>query len=355
MSVKRRKDDQFGLDQGVFQLLDGLARLLFFGGLILLVGAAAMLVFNYASGQGADAKQVQNNINLFAGPAFYGGIACGLGALFMFWGEEVLGVLLLLGAALLIFSPYYLPLIIPGNPTEGPEILSALNKAGAGIGALGLFALVWDIVSRIRLSVTQGMKADTLKYGKGLREEQDIRNVFLGRCWQLPYCRKFVRERCPIYHARRTCWKERVGCMCEEQVIRNAMEGKVIPKDMVAAAKFIPYNSRLTPQQKAERCRQCVIYNEHQKHKYKALLPISMVACAGAYFLFREPVATMMNGLVAGVNRTINQATLGRGSLGEAPMLGGISLTEVLVVIGFFILFAYSIRLIEFLIFKVKV
>src|SRR5205823_3893098 len=124
------------------------------------------------------------------------------------------------------------------------------------------------------------VKKDTLKYGKGIKEEQNIRNTFMGKCWQLPYCRKFVRERCLIYHSRRTCWKERVGCMCEEEVIRNAMENRTIPKDAVAAAKYIPVNNRITMAQKRERCRQCVIFNEHLKHQYRLFLPVTVAAFA---------------------------------------------------------------------------
>src|SRR5262249_14119457 len=151
---------------------------------------------------------------------------------------------------------------------------------------VGLGAVLFDVITRVRIRVREGARADQLKYGKGVKEEKDIRNVLLGRCWQLPYCRKFVRERCPIYHARRTCWKERVGCMCEESVIRNAMSGRVIPADAVAAAKFIPQNHKLTMEQKKERCRQCVIYLEHQKHKYKLAMPAAIGGMAVVYIVF---------------------------------------------------------------------
>ncbi|MFX8664601.1 hypothetical protein ABTM59_19190, partial [Acinetobacter baumannii] len=63
--------------------------------------------------------------------------------------------------------------------------------------------------------------------------------------------------------------------MCEEQVIQDAMAGKIIPKDMVKAAAMIPRNNKLTMAQKMQRCRQCVIFNERQKHKYNAALPVT--------------------------------------------------------------------------------
>ena len=49
-------------------------------------------------------------------------------------------------------------------------------------------------------------------------------NLFLGRCWQLPYCREQVREKCPIFKRRQgPCWWYKEGCMCEERIVLQAM------------------------------------------------------------------------------------------------------------------------------------
>jgi hypothetical protein len=310
------------------------------------------------SASGVNAAQVASNIDLFSKILLGGTLAVILSLTFLYWGEETLGVLQLVGAGLLYFAPILLPQAF-GVSTPSPEgaaALGAIQVSGTVAGGIAIVVLLSDLAVRIRLRSLQGARADALKYGKGIKEERDIQNVFMGKCWQLPFCRKFVRERCPIYHARRTCWKEQVGCMCEEQVIRDAMEGKVIPKDSVAAAQFIPRNNRLTGAQKFERCKQCVIYNEHQKHKYRAWLPAVGIAFVGLYILLRGPLLIATGGLISSIDRMIGRATF-RSSSGVSNTIqqSGLPFEEILLVCFMIIAFAYVLRLMEYLVFKLKV
>lgn len=359
MGRKEWREDNLGVPEGLMPVLDNLGRAMFYGGLGSYVIGMAMLVFTFMNGKTGQETQIAGNIALFGPLAFWGGLSCGISACWLFWGEEILSVLILIAGALGVFAPFWVPMVIQGATPPNPEaILGAMANGGYGIGIVGLIALVVDVISRVRMRAIQGMKAESLRFGKGHKEEIDTRNVFLGKCWQLPYCRKFVRERCPIYHTRRTCWKERVGCMCEEQVIKNAMEGKAIPKDMVAAAAYIPKNSRLTPQQKAERCQQCVIYNEHQKHKYKAALPTTFVATVVLYFALREPAGNFIGSAVSRANSLINQATLdstGKVSITNPSLIGSFGVHDLLVIILFFVGFSYAVRMIEWFFFRLKV
>ncbi|MER3413112.1 MAG: hypothetical protein C4341_02515 [Armatimonadota bacterium] len=285
----------------------------------------------------------------------------GVGMAIAFWGDIALGAVLFLVSLLFFFAPQWAPVV--GFVSESPNDLSraAIDQLGRGGMYLGVVAMVLQAVDafiRLRNRAIYGARHDLMKYGKGIKEDSDYRNVFMGKCWQLPFCRKFVRERCPIYHSRRTCWRERVGCMCEEQVIRDAMEGKTIPRDAVAAAKFIPYNRRLTPAQKAERCRQCVIYNEHQRHKYRLAVPLTFVFVGGLYALLHEQLLrgtheVMRSFDTAMANITVKSAidTGQRGTIGVTP---GILEEFVLVAV---VLFAFSqlMRFVEFAIFKLKI
>ncbi|MBC8066595.1 MAG: hypothetical protein H7Y17_17325, partial [Chlorobia bacterium] len=300
-----------GIAEAFHEFLTGAARLLFYLGLALGLGAAAFCIYTAMAFSGgavqASEAQALSNIDLFQKLIISGLLAAGVGASFLFWGEELLGGLLLLVAGLLYFSPLILT-SAAGVQADNKVVQNALGtvqNGGLVLGILGIFVLVFDIANRIKLRAQQGAKADQLKYGKGIKEESDRQNVFLGKCWQLPYCRKFVRDKCPIYHAKRTCWKEQVGCMCEESVIRNAMESKLIPKDAVAAAAMIPHNHKLTYNQKRERCKQCVIYNEHQKHKYKALLPSIVAGFALVYVLLHQPLLAGVGGVISSIDKVV--------------------------------------------------
>lgn len=306
--------------------------------------------------------QALRNVELFGSICMIGGVVGALAVTWLWWGEETLGPLLLIIGAALYFSPTYAPGIIGSDDTEiAGKAYGAISIAGIPILVIGVIDLLIDLISRMRLRAMEGAKAEQLKFGKGIKEEKDIRNVFLGKCWQLPYCRKFVRERCPIYHSRRTCWQERVGCMCEEIVIQNAMEGKVIPSDIVAAAKYIPKNSKLTPGQKAERCRQCVIYNEHQKHKYKAAMGFVALGTVGLFLILHEPLRNMVQEWLVSADSAVGKATFktteGGQDLSQATSVtsGVVPYAEIVLVAVFLILYAYLVRVLEHLFFRMKV
>lgn len=344
-------------------LIENASRFLFWAGLVVAILAIAALVFTYsafASGQNpGTVEQAKSNIQLFQTLLIAGALSAYIGSASLFWGEEILGPIQLGLSLALYFAPLYIPQLLSGGaePKEvGQAALAAIQTGGLFSGLIAIIVLVSDIASRIKQRTTIGSRLDQLKYGKGMKEESDKQNVFMGKCFQLPFCRKFVRESCPIYHSRRTCWKERVGCMCEEQVIRDAMAGKTIPKDSVAAAQYIPKNNKLTEGQKAERCRQCVIYNEHQKHKYKLAMPSVFIGWVLFYVTLRTPLLALTEGIINGLDRMIGKATFRpTGQVAKQVSESGLHFQEVLLICLLVVAMAYTIRLVEYMIFKLKV
>ncbi len=355
-SPTSREEKDFG--EGILQIISSIAKAVFWIGVGATVIGVGFLIFTAMSPEASNnAAQAASNIALFSKILLGGVLALGGGSTFLFWGEDIIGgIQLLLGAAL-FFSPLYLPSMgVDASKVSAQQALEALRNGGLILGVIGLLVLMIDLASKAKMRMQQGSKADQLKYGKGIREERDRQNVFMGKCWQLPFCRKFVREKCPIYHAKRSCWKELVGCMCEESVIRNAMENKPIPKDALLAAALIPHNHKLTVIQKRERCKTCVIYNEHQKHKYKLALPLVLVFFALFYLVARSPLLEGTAGLIRGVDKVVGQATFHHGGgNGVADTPGGQWFVEILTVCIMLVAFTYVMKLLEYLIFKLKV
>jgi hypothetical protein len=288
-----------------------------------------------------------------------------VGMALMFWGDIALPLTLLIVATLFFTSNWWIDWVI-GYRETSPESYAVLNRAlwslklgGLLLGIIAIVLQVADIAVRIRNRTLFGAKDTLMKYGSGIREDYDYKNVFMGKCWQLPFCRKFVREKCPIYHARRCCWRERVGCMCEEEVIQGAMTGNVIPKDSVAAAKYIPYNKMLTPAQKAERCRQCVIYNEHQRQKYKLMTYVVPLGVLAFYGMFRQPLLMWTMGLVGDFDKMMSRFTFsteGTEPVAETIVGAGPGMLEEFVLIGIMLfVFAQLMKIVEFCIFKLKI
>ena len=340
------------------ELLTGIAKAVMILGAIATAISVGLLVFTYfrvsgdAAGATSQIADATRNVEIFQKVLIAGVVGLSIGATYMFWGSEFLGAAQLVIALALYFAPLYLPGMLGGQPNQASEAaLGALQVGGTILGVFSLIVLFVDLIIRIRNRVKTGAKADHIKYGKGIKEEGEKQNVLLGKCWQLPYCRKFVREKCPIYHAKRTCWKELVGCMCEEQVIRNAMENKPIPKDALLAANFIPQNHRLSEAQKKERCYSCVIYNEHQKHKYKVSVPLVVVGFFTFYGLGHGLLVEAVTGILLRINHVVNGATMGAAGNYAPPT----SFVEVMLAFFMLIALAYTMKLLEFTIFKIKI
>lgn len=351
--MSNKSGSRDGLSEAFQDFLTAAARGLTGLGALATLIAAGLLLFTCVrvSGDSTVAAEAIKNIAVFKEVLLYGSIGLAVGVSYLFWGEELAAGLMLLGAAILFFTPIWFPMIVSGATTEAlGRGLEALQTGGTVLGVVATIALVIDVAGKTRMRAKTGVKADQLKFGKGIKEEQDRRNVFLGKCWQLPYCRKFVRERCPIYHAKRTCWRERVGCMCEEEVIRQAMENKPIPKDRLLDGSAIPRNHRLTEKQKAERCRNCVIYNEHQRHKYKAVVPAVVATYGLIYLTLHGPLTGVVESVVRSIDKVIHRAVMINGRA-EIPQV----FVEGLLFFTMLLLLTYSMKLVEYLIFKLKI
>jgi len=356
MSYGRRSG--MDLSETFQSFLDGAAKLVaILGGLATLGGAGFLMFLCFRlGGATADVKpqDAMNSIEMLQKVLTVGVLGLGIGATYLFWGSEFLSVGMLALSAALFFAPMYLP-SITGTPT-GPaaaavgSAMGAMQTAGMALGVISMLVVVADVMSRVKARVKQGTKADQLKYGKGIKEEAGTQNIFLGKCWQLPFCRKFVREKCPIYHAKTTCWKELVGCMCEESVIRNAMENKPIPKDALLASNMIPRNNKLTDTQKKERCRNCVIYNEHQRHKYKVSVPITVLTFIGIYAAFHGPLVSSVDHIVQQVNAVVHKVSLTQEQKFTPPTF----FTETLLAVFFLVGLTYAMKTLEYLIFRNK-
>lgn len=333
------------------------------------ISTAALMFYAFKFSGGAsfeaELQRGAEAISMFQKLMVSGVIVLALGMTARFWGDIALPITLFVLAAILFTATWWMVLLVgEGGSAENIAVsggaIGSISLSGIILGVYAVLLQIVDAYVRVKFRAEHGSKGDFVKYGKDAGEESVYQNRFMGKCWQLPFCRKFVRERCPIYHARRTCWRERVGCMCEEEVIRGAMDNKVIPKDVVAAARMIPYNLKIPLKHKAERCRQCVIYNEHQRHKYRLMVPMVFVVVGLFYFALHNELLVSVSGLVQSFDKSMSQFTLAAADelanrVDVVSKSGPGILEEILLFCIMMFVLSQLLKLVEFLIFKLKV
>lgn len=316
--------------------IQGIARKTFLVGLIPAIGILCYLIYGLLTNQLSDtggnsarAVQIIQQLSLWLNIALVVTVISGL---FLYYDEDWFGFTLLAVAALLAFGIRYLIDFLfaadSASMTVGKAaqaLFGEFRVASMIIAAPGVLLVLRSMFMRIFFGKNQDLTKVT--YGKEVQKQTDRPNRALigmfAACWQLPFCRDGIRVKCPIFHARTKCWKQRVGCMCEENIIIMAMGdnpsdggtkteqmpaggGGFVPigdllKENVQKTRAtiptrpgprgvrIPTNPHLTETQKRQRCHNCVIYNEHQRQKYQFLSgPLTLAVPALVFWKFDE-------------------------------------------------------------------
>ena len=267
--------------------------------------AAAYLLWGLFSGQlaGVDAlakidRERVLGVIALANRALSVGLAVGALCLTVLnWGDEVTGYAILGAAAAAGFGVPYAFATFSGK-TGGVATTQALAAFVSGSyipGAIGGLLVAFDVVRRFATAAKdRPVEKATMSFGKNaVAESRPLRLSLMAKCWEGPYCRDMIRPHCPIYIKKEVCWRVKRGCMCEEDILTEAMtkaNNTLLTMAPQSQSNFAnpatpspifqrnaPARIELTMAQKRERCRNCIIYNEHEREKYRLLLPITIV------------------------------------------------------------------------------
>lgn len=368
--------------------------------------------YGLANTSAAEKARILTNIQ---GATLY--LAISLGVLLLtltilYYDEESLGYALVAAAVFFYLGiPFLFDQVLSdtvknwdkNNNVAAMAVMSHFRLAGLMIALPGGILMIRDVMLRLfDGSRRKKEEFSAMEYGGSVREEEPPKGAPIGmfaKCWQMVYCRDAIRKRCPIYLARTKCWRERVGCMCEENVIRHAMDaiinkevisfnkpkeevegigdsgiagGVIAPEkteEMPIPANFeskvpprqvkIPYNPTLPMFQKKERCRNCVIYNEHQRLKYQFLSPLFVLAVPGLAIWQFDKIAGLLNRVLATLDNVMNRLSLDPNAHngGIASSLTSTSIFAQYMVLGCLIIIAttMALRFLEYIVFKVKI
>jgi hypothetical protein len=332
-------------------------------------------VGQWASLSHEDRVRIGQNVDL---AIFYLNVVLGIFLVtlcILYYDEQPYGYTLVGAAVALYYGvPFLIDTMMPGvipewqrtNNTAAMAIFNQLKIAALLMAVPGGILTIRDLVLRvIDCGSRRKEEFSAMQYGGAVQEEAEVGRPIIGifaKCWQLPYCRPAIRKGCPIYHARTRCWRERVGCMCEENVIRHAMDA-LIGKEMIKKEQpdalmetgiagltlekdrdeppveekttelpprvssppsprnvKIPHNPNVPMKFKVERCRNCVIYNEHQRMKYQFFAPLMVLALPALTAWKFEDLTGWLNKLIHSMD-----VLMGRFSLNSGGAPAGVS------------------------------
>lgn len=372
---------------------DDVARGIFLLALLVAVVALGYLLYGLWGGMLAnpsfqslpkpDQTRIGQNIDTVVLVLKIGLFVALLAFLFLFYHEETSGYILLATSVFLYLAIPFLTLQILNFNRESTSHMAreALNmlKAMAWMpGVPGSLLIVYDIYRRIAGGMEEAqIRRATLRYGQGVGRQIKHRNVFLGPCWNTPYCRDSIRSKCPVFVAKKgPCWKNKRGCMCEESIILQAqagdwkqrvagavgqMEAKSSPNTTLLGGSGGINHPILTMEQKKERCRQCVIYNKHQEQKYKLLVAATFVVVFGIIALLKSNLVTLVNTVCIAANSVMGRLSYTSASASTQPTgpvldttLNGPLVWVILGVITMIIL-SKLLQLVEYCCFKLKI
>ena len=282
-----------------------------------------------------------------------------------FFYEDVLGqVLAVTGAVLFFLGPYAFGDIAARYMITGNWLYNTIARAFIYLGTVyllpGLFLVIRDAIWRILNNISERQEIMSCWGDEDRRRQQFQKKCIYGKCWDLPYCRDFVKSMCPAFKSKKPCWQLKLGCYCDENTILSAMltNGKsdVQAKGILQSLGLGESTGRkISNKAKRARCRRCSIYSEHQRQKYRIATPMVFPMVALAFIIFYNVIYSRLYEIIIRADRFMSILTYKPGGhvtsfAGDAHML------TVLAVVWLAVFtLSYSLRAVEYLILDLQV
>lgn len=256
---------------------------------------------------GKELERVLQNVQVSCKILTVSGVMVIVSGCIRFYLDESTGYFLLLAGAALRWG---MPVLV-GSSLRDVAVAAATLPAYVAaqysfVGTVSLIVavpfLLADVVRKLLAAKHRATRqAITLKRDEMPMEEEEMpKRAICVFCWQMPYCRNYLRAFCQAYERRRPCWRIKSGCYCDEEMIMRMMKrsptSKMSGNDQAYAWVAGGHKQKdLTPAQKRQRCRECQIYIDHQKEKYRIMGPLSFPTTAALMYMFVGPVKQLLH------------------------------------------------------------
>ena len=277
--------------------------------------------------------------------------------------ESVGQFLSLIGALLFFASPAAFGYFAGGAGASGNSVLASIVNGFRTVGAMALVAGMVLVVRDAILRIWAGVSDKRIE-ARCWGDEDELRKKprrpkLYGSCWDMSFCRGFVRRVCPAWEEKRACWRMKVGCYCDEKTILTAMTSMGSDNEHVRGIMYSlglnqPRDSLLNARQRRARCRRCMIYAEHQRQKYRILSPLVFPAVGLVMYVFYERIYAWLWVVLEKTDKFIRVLTLKVDTVYSFADDGRVLTILAMVWLGV-ILLSYAIRTLEYLVFELQV
>lgn len=267
--------------------------------LVLFVVALGYIIYavygGYISAEQLDERKLANIVlmgKLLAAAGTIGTIAFGLATM----GEVAYVVAAgLVGLGLIFGTPVLILSKLQQATNPAAEAISLWTRnAGFAICAVALLRIIYHIGYTIKMGPAARRRAQEEEDSAlGPKKVKRTRGLW-SRCWDLPYCHDTIKEVCPAFKEKKSCWKIRRGCNCDPMLVESliragaARMGKGQDKtgvqqqetqdaylrDALGAGKG---TGPRPPDGRTLDCKKCPIYGEHQRQKFQIANPIAII------------------------------------------------------------------------------
>jgi len=208
------------------------------------------------------------------------------------------------------------PLMVAGQVSTAAQRAGEIITSWAGITGQAMIAVVGvrvviEIVAYMR---TAPARREEMAEQEGLKPKKTTGAGVgwrLSRCWEMPHCHEAIKEMCPAFKSRKNCWRLRQGCNCDpyliESLLKRGASTDVLPEQGSAYIRSdLQAGARKAGTERTRECRNCPIFNEHQREKFRLLNPLiiaaTIVGLIAAYPIVSELYARFIRFLAGPAN-----------------------------------------------------
>lgn len=325
----------------------------------LLIVAFGSRIQHMAEMKPVDKESLIKSISLVLLVLKTSGVVVILSTVIRLFSEETVGLIMAIAGGALYFG---LPVLFAGyaesNGLAKNAVFASIGSEFRLIGGLCLLTGVILVVRDVFLRVWRGVSVLRVPQGCEGSQKSAVKHKPYGRCWDMGFCRQAVKHRCPVFIGRKTCWKAGYGCYCDARTIMqlSGSDNKAVQaspnEEQPTAAAAKP---RMNPLLAVASCKQCIIYAEHQRQKYRICSALVLPGVGLLLYKFYDQLSGTIWNVMEKVDKFMSILAYRPDGAHYSFSNDGHVLTILAIICLTIVAVSYAFRLLDYLIFDLQV